>query len=367
LRVFFFPALRRAVSAAVVLAFFTVSGAAAMPAPPQVSAPAAIVIEASTGKVLYAKNPYARHYPASTTKILTLLVALEQGDLNDVVEVSPRAAATEGSSLGLAAGDRIRLGDLLWGMIMLSGNDAAVAVAEHIGGSVWGFARLMNEKARQIGLTGSHFVNPNGLPDPNHYTTAADLAKLAAYGYKNPLFAAIVSAKFKTIPWREQPKGRTLESVNHLLWTYEGANGVKTGHTEAAGYTLVAGAKRDGVQLIAVVLGCRSDDDREADITKLLDYGYQRAVPYVLYEPGAVVKSVRVKGGPGLVPLTVDRFVAVPYFEGETAQFETVVEAPAELAAPPAPGTKVGVLRLVYQGRVLDVRDLVAGRAAPGR
>ena len=202
---------------------------------PIITAKSAIVMDAATGKVLYAKDAEAKRYPASTTKMMTLIVALENGNLDDVIEASEKASKTEGSSLWLEHGEKLTLRDLLYGVMLVSGNDATVAVAEHIAGSVDAYAKLMTKKAHEIGAVHTSFTNSSGLPDPNHYSTAHDLAMIAAYGYKNPLFEEFVSTKSKIIPWAMNDFGRELFNENRMLWLYEGGNGVKTGYTDAAG------------------------------------------------------------------------------------------------------------------------------------
>ena len=245
----------------------------ALAAAPAVEAEAAVLMSASDKQVLYAKNPDGIMYPASTTKIMTLITALENGDLTSTVVVSPGAASCDGSSLDLRAGDRITLKEILYGMMMVSGNDAAEAVAEHVGGSIPAFVQLMNDKAEKIGATRTSFSNPHGLPDPyNHYTTARDLALITVYGMKLPLFADIVSHTQYDVHFLNRKVMHT-ENTNRLLKTYPGANGVKTGFTNDAGDCLVAAAKRKNVQLIAVIL---NDDNRWEDAASLLDYGFQQ-------------------------------------------------------------------------------------------
>lgn len=192
---------------------------------PDISAKSAIVIEATTGKVLYSKNADERRYPASTTKMMTLIVALEQGNLNDLVTASANAANTEGSSLWLQPGERLKMLDMLYGMMLVSGNDATVAIAEHIAGSVDSFARRMTDKAHSIGAQNTNFTNSSGLPDPNHYSTAADLARIAAYGYHNPLFTKIVSTQHTNIPWGEKTTTVTCTTKTN----YYGCTTVPTG------------------------------------------------------------------------------------------------------------------------------------------
>lgn len=255
------------------LLIFLLGQAIALAAPPapNVGAEAALLMVANTRRVLYAVNPDAIMYPASTTKMMTLLVALERGNLDSIVTVSPEAASVDGSSLDLRTGDRLTLRELLTGMMLVSGNDAAEAVAEHIAGSVPAFVDLMNARADKLGLAKTHFSNPHGLPDPvNHYSTAADLARIAAQGLQNPEFAKIVATREYTVHFLNRP-AMHVTNTNRLLKFYQGATGVKTGYTDAAGDCLVASARRGGVQLIAVLL---NDDDRWTDAPQLFNYGF---------------------------------------------------------------------------------------------
>lgn len=262
---------RRILSLIVLLLFLVQTAALAAPLSPKIDAEAALLMVANTRRILYAVNSDAIMYPASTTKIMTLLVALEKGDLNSVVTVSARAAHCDGSSLDLRAGDRLTLRDLLTGMMLVSGNDAAEAVAEHIAGSLPAFVDLMNARAESLGLAKTHFANPHGLPDPvNHYTTAYDLARITAQGLQNPEFARIVATREYTVAFFNRPAVR-VANTNKLLKTYPAATGVKTGYTDAAGDCLVASARQGGAQLVAVLL---NDDERWTDAVQLLDYGF---------------------------------------------------------------------------------------------
>ncbi len=241
--------------------------------PPQVEAEAAVLMVGGTNQVLFAKNPYGTMYPASTTKIMTLITALEKGDPNSIVTVSSSAAACDGSSLELNAGDRLTLRNAETGMMLVSGNDAAEAIAANVAGSIPAFVDMMNANAIRIGARNTHFSNPHGLPDPvNHYTTAYDLALIASYAMQNPDFVRIVSTREYDVNFLNRSSSH-VTNTNKLLKTYPGINGIKTGYTNDAGDCLVAGAKRNGVQLIAVML---NDDYRWTDAVKLLDYGFQR-------------------------------------------------------------------------------------------
>lgn len=328
---------------------------------PAVSAKSAVLIEVSTGKILFAKGANDRRPPASTTKMMTLIVALEHGNLNDVVTTSPNAASTEGSSLWLNPGEQLKLKDMLYGMMLVSGNDATVAVAEHISGSVDKFASLMTDKAKAIGALDTNFTNSSGLPDPRHYSTAADLARIAAYGYKNPLFSNIVSTKRMVIPWQGKPHDRDLYNENKLLWLYDGGNGVKTGFTEEAGRCLVSGAKRNNIQLVAVVL----DSDRMwEDSMKLLDYGFSQLKPLTMVKQDDIMKTVKVVSGKSeFIKLVAAGDIVVPTGEDDKDQFSIVVNAPSRVEAPVAVGQKLGTVKTLYKNKEIASVDLVAAEA----
>ncbi|MBP2663483.1 MAG: dacB 1 [Firmicutes bacterium] len=324
---------------------------------PELTAKAAIVMEASTGKVLYSRNANERRYPASTTKIITLITALEYGNLDDNVIASPNAATTEGSSLWLSPGEQLKLRDMLYGIMLVSGNDATVAVAEHISGSVTGFAKLMTEKAHAIGAVNSNFVNTSGLPDERHYTTAYDLAKITAYGYKNPLFSQIVSTKNKIIPWPGKEHDRDLYNENRMLWLYDGANGVKTGYTDAAGRCLVSAANRNGIQIIVVVL----DSERMWDDSiKLLDYGLAQLKQVPVIHKGDILKTVKIKAGTtSKVKLLAANDIVVPMADNEHDKFTTVIDAPDKINAPLAVGQKLGTAKVMYNNVEVAKIDLI--------
>ena len=323
---------------------------------PRVTARSAVVMEAKTGRVLYERNMGDRRFPASTTKIMTLIIALEKGNLDDVVKVGPHAAGTEGSTLWLEEGDEITLRELLYGMMLHSGNDATVAVAEHIAGSVDAFARLMTDKAHEIGAKDTNFVNANGLPDDAHYTTAHDLALIASYGYTLPEFEKIVSTKEITFPWVKD-ETHLLRNENQMLWLYEGGNGVKTGYTDAAGRCLVSAAKRDGIQLVAVVL---DSNWMWNDSILLLDYGFSKIDRTTVVKKHAQVGTVAVTGSRArrLGVQTKDEIV-LPVVDG-TAGYEQTIDLPHAVKAPIKKGDVVGTLRVSYEGKEVAKTDLVA-------
>jgi D-alanyl-D-alanine carboxypeptidase (penicillin-binding protein 5/6) len=255
----------------------------------------------------------------------------------------------------------MKLSDLLYGMMLVSGNDATVAVAEHIAGSVDAFAKLMTAKAHEIGAVNTSFVNSSGLPDPNHYTTARDLALIAAYGYKNPMFRQIVSTKEKQVPWAAKNYNRELFNENRMLWLYDGGNGVKTGYTDAAGRCLVSAANRNGVQLVSVVL---DSEFMWNDSIALLDYGFPRVQPVDVLHKGDIVKTVDViSGKKSSLELKADALIRIPVVEGEHSKFKTVVEAPNQVSASIHQGDPVGRVKVMYEDREVAAANLVAAES----
>ncbi len=235
----------------------------------EISAQSAVVIDADTGNVLFEKDAYSKRPMASTTKIMTALIAMEKLNLEDVVTVSPFAAGCEGSSIWLSEGEHMSVKDLLYGLMLASGNDAATALAEETSGSVSAFTILMNNRAKEIGAENTNFTNPHGLPDESHYTTAYDLALISREAMKNSLFKEIVSTRNKTISWEGSQWQRSLTNHNKLLKMYPYSTGIKTGFTKKAGRCLVSSASKDGVDIIAVTLSAPDDWN---DHMKLSDY-----------------------------------------------------------------------------------------------
>ena len=223
--------------------------------------------------ILYEKNGYKQVPMASTTKIMTAIVVLENANLSDVVTVDKKAAGTGGSRLGLKTNDKITVHDLLYGLLLCSGNDAAVALAVHIGGSVEGFAEMMNKKAKELGCHNSHFITPHGLDQDGHYTTAYELACMADYALKIPKFKEIVSTKTYTVTINA--RGKTITNTNELLGSLDGVYGVKTGFTNGANRCLVTACKRGNLDIITVVLGADTKKIRTSDSIKLIEYAYK--------------------------------------------------------------------------------------------
>lgn len=273
------------------------------PGPVDVSAAAAILMDAETGEVLFERNPDSPRPPASITKILTALVILERGRLTDSVTVSQAAARIGGYRLGLRAGQQISLEDLLAAILIRSANDAAAAAAEHVGRGLSGFVALMNTKAQELGMRHSHFANPHGLDEPDHFTTARDMALLTRVALDLPEFARLVRSREAALTiWQRgrrglRPQARVIQSHNKLLGRLEGADGVKTGYTDAAGQCLVASASRNGQRMIAVLL---DDPRRWVDAAALLEFGFGSAGGSARARtPGRPWRAAVVGGGRG--------------------------------------------------------------------
>lgn len=302
------------------------SSPAPTPAAVSTRAEAAALIDVQSGRVLYAKQGDKQMRIASLTKIMTAIVAIEQGTLSDIVKVSRNAAGKEGSSIYLKEGEEMSLHNLLYGLMLRSGNDAATAIAEHIGGSIEGFAYLMNQQAELLGMDHSHFQNPSGLDEAGHYSTANDMAKLTAYALRNPAFQDIVKTKEKSAPNPNEPWDYKWRNKNKMLTIYEGADGVKTGYTKLALRCLVSSATRGGQQLAVVTL---NDSDDWNDHTKLLNYGFST---YPLNE--IVTEGDRLEGQ----TVTVGRSFRYPLKEEE----KTTVRKEAVLANSKSPGYAFG-------------------------
>lgn len=272
--------LLRILAAALAGAFaLSLAGIPAYAAPENVSAVSAIVIEAQTGTVLWEHNSREKRAMASTTKIMTALLTIEAGDLDREFTVDPLAIMVEGTSMGLREGDRVSRRDLLYGILLPSGNDAANAAAVSVSGSMTAFVKLMNSRARELGLNDTHFATPSGLDAEGHYTTAYDLARLAAYALRDDTFREIVGCSSADVEFGNPPYKRTLYNSNKMLKRYDGAIGVKTGFTDNARRCLVSAAERDGATLVAVTLNAPDDWN---DHTKMLDYGFTQVRAYPL-------------------------------------------------------------------------------------
>ena len=316
------------------------------------SARSAILLDADSGRVLYEQNADEPMLIASITKIMTAVVALESGELDTVYTVTADDMA-EGSSMYLAVGEKLTLEELLYGLMLASGNDAALAVAHCVSGTVEAFVAAMNARAKALGMEHTSFANPNGLDHEDHYSTARDMAVLTAYALENAAFVRIVSTRSITIGTR------TLTNHNKLLSWYDGCIGVKTGYTKAAGRTLVSAARREGQTLVAVTL---SDGNDWQDHTALLDYGFAAYPRRCVLAAGETVCALPVKGGTeDSVLLAAGEPLWYPMASGEEAAF--TVDAPAALTAPLPEGTAVGSVSVSLDGETVGSVPLVTGEA----
>lgn len=316
-----------------------------------ISAECAILIDAQTGRVLYEKKAEEKSLIASTTKIMTALVICEQTNVLDRVKIPKEAVSIEGSSMYLKEGEVLTVQELLYGLMLQSGNDAAVALAIYCGGTVEGFTELMNDKAHRLGMTQSHFANPNGLDSPGNYSTARDMAILTAYAMQNPIFAQTVSTKTITIG------ERCLRNHNKLLWQLEGANGVKTGYTKAAGRILISSVTRMGRQLIAVTFN--APDDWQ-DHKTLIEDGFSRFTVQQLVRQGQTLGQLELAGGQ---ETSVD-LIAAEDFSYSLAQGERVTISLPEAGfayAPVAEGQEAGFAHILVDGTAVAKVPLVYG------
>lgn len=326
-----------------------------------------IVYDRISKSMIIGKNEDVKSAMASTTKIMTTIVILEKVDLNEKVTVSAKAGGTGGSRLGLKRGDKASVRDLLYGLMLRSGNDAAVALAEHVGGSVKGFAELMNEKAIELGLTNTHFVTPHGLDDANHYTTALELAKLTDYAMDNETFAKIVGTKSTTIYINNQ--SRQINNTNELLGVLNGVVGVKTGFTNNAGRCLVTETKRNNMDIITIVLGADTKKDRTKDSVNLIEYTFSKYKMYNLEEQ--IIEEFNkwkninekriliIKGkqsNPKLALGAIEK-ATIPICDNDKIEYS--INALTEVEAPVEQWNVMGTLTVKLNGEILENIDIV--------
>lgn len=322
-----------------------------------VSAKSAILVEMQTGEILYEKSAYEKRAMASITKIMSTLVTIESGDLDEEFEVDSTAIKVEGTSMGLREGDIVTKRALCYGMLLPSGNDAANAAAVAVGGSIDGFIKMMNKRAKQIGMKNSNFVTPSGLDADGHYTTAYDMAMLTRVALKNPDFSKICGTQSIKIKYGNPPHDRWLKNSNRMLKVYDGANGVKTGFTDAAGRTLVSSATRDGITLICVTLRAPND---WSDHQKLLDYGFSKVKKKEI-EVDYSQLSVDVVGGysktVGVLP---HRVPFAPEINNRSSKLEIEIRREHFVYAPVKAGDIVGEIVFKLNGEEIDSISIIA-------
>ena len=316
-----------------------------------VSAEHAIVMDAATGRVLFERRADEQSLIASTTKIMTALVVCEQCNVLDRMRIPKEAVGIEGSSMYLREGEVLTVQELLYGLMLQSGNDAAVALAIYCGGTVEGFVEMMNDKAHRLGLENTHFANPNGLDSPGHYSTARDLAVLTAYAMENPVFAKTVSTKSIRIG------ERYLTNHNKLLWKLEGADGVKTGFTKKAGRILVSSVRRDGRRLICVTMNA-PDDWRDHVI--MLEDGFSRYTVRQLVSAGEIIGAVSVFSGQDTeVSLVAEEDFCYALAEGESVSI--CLPPPGFVYAPVVRGQEAGYVHILVDGNAVGKISVVYG------
>ncbi len=334
---------------------------ALIPSAPQVAATSYLVMDADTGKVVLSHRADERFAPASLTKMMTSYIVeyeLSKGNVSedDLVLVSEKAWRTQGSRMFIKEGTQVRLGDLLRGIIIQSGNDASVAVAEHIAGSESAFADLMNQHAKLLGMNNTHFANSTGLPAQDHYSSAEDLAILAkAIIQRFPEHYGIYAEKYFTYNKIRQP------NRNKLLWRDRTVDGIKTGHTEEAGYCLVASAKRDGMRLISVVMGTNSEEARAQESQKILAYAFRYFRTHKLYSEGDILNNAKVWGGlQDQVRLGLNDALAVTIPRGQADELQATLDIDKVIKAPVIKGEEYGVVRVTLNDEEVVTVPLVA-------
>jgi D-alanyl-D-alanine carboxypeptidase (penicillin-binding protein 5/6) len=338
--------------------------------PPQISAPAAILIDAESGRILYTKHADTKMYPASTTKIMTGLLASEYENLEDKVTASNNVLTIEkgSSSIYINPGEILTMRQLLYALMLESANDAALVIAEHLGGSVDGFAAIMNERAKSLGAVNTNFVNPNGLHNDNHYTTAMDLALIAREGMKNPIFREIVGTFHYEIPATNKQEARNyITNSNKMIWTvnnsakYEHAIGIKTGYTTKAQHCLVGGAKKDGTELISVVLG-DGKDFMYPDTIALFEYGFANYKKLELLKKDMIVTTINVENGDRKLNLLSSEDFAITGKEAEIDEIQKArtIKLKEDIKAPVKKGDVIGTVTYSVDDQVQKSIELVA-------
>ncbi len=328
----------------------------------------ALIYDRASGRILYEKNGNKQTPMASTTKIMTAIVVLENANLTDVVTITSQAASIGGSRLGLKKNDEITVNDLLYGLMLRSGNDAAIALAIHVGGSIEGFAEMMNQKAKEIGLSNSHFIVPHGLDNDGHYTTAYELAKMADYALNIDKFKEIVGTSTTTIYINGYAK--SINNTNQLLGSISGVYGVKTGFTNGAGRCLVTSYKRDDLDIITVIIGADTTKQRTADTIKLINYAYDnfemvniKEVVETKFSSWQAINQSRIyvnKGVENGVKLLLEEFPyeAMAVKIGEVDEIEIEVNSIFYLEAPVEEGKIIASLKVKLGDEVLEVLDV---------
>ena len=359
--------MKRIAALGLALAMAGLLAAPAYAVPAEVTAPSAILMEKTTGKVLCEQNADAQYEPASVTKVMTLLLVMEAIDggslgVDDSVQVSTRAASMGGSQVYLKEGEVMSVHDLLKAVAVASGNDAAVALAERLSGSESAFVERMNQRARELGMERTNFVNCTGLPAPGHLTCAYDIALMS----RELILNHPAIREFTTI-WMDTLRDGTfqLSNTNRLIFYYEGATGLKTGFTDTALYCLSATAERDGMELIAVVMHAPTSNDRFDSCKTLLNYGFANYAITPVYPDQAIPPVEVILGERDTVQPVTARECSILLEKSKAGNITTQLELSPQVEAPVEPGQKLGELKVLVDGEQVDAIDLVAAEEGP--
>ena len=309
-----------------------------------------IIMDVNSGRVLFENNAYEKKYMASTTKILTAICIIENCNISDVITVTDKTVGVEGSSIYLEVGEKLSVKDLLYGLMLRSGNDCAETLAVYCSGSIEKFSLLMNETAKKIGALNSNFVNPHGLHNDNHYTTAYDLALISRYALKNQDFRSIVATKAVKIPFTTKNYDRYLTNKNKMLKEFDGANGIKTGYTKKAGRCLVSSCLRNGLELICVVLNCPPMFERSKH---LLTQSFDSYNNYKIVESDNIIDFVNVKNRDKTCGIYIKNDIILPLKDSEYADINVQYDYAQQLAAPIKKDSEVGFVKIYVQNKLI--------------
>lgn len=337
-----------------IVSFFIISGSFTNAEGLSLSGNNYILMDANSGRVIIEKNSNEKMAMASTTKIMTALIALEEGNLKDKITIDDRSIDIEGSSIYLKKNEVLSLKDLLYGLMLRSGNDSSIAIANHIGKDVDGFVNKMNSKAKSIGALNTNFENPHGLSEKNHYSTAYDLALITKEALKNEHFKQIF--KSKTYNANREKNGYFVNK-NKTLWEYEGGNGGKTGYTTSSGRCLVSTAQRNGMNLIAVSLGA---SDWFNDNYKLMDYGFENFKPYIIYDNNQLIKKIDIEDGNKTIYALANNEFVYPLSDEERKDIKIKLEIDKNIKTPIEKGQKIGVIETYLEGVLIKKENVIS-------
>ena len=315
-----------------------------------INAKSAVVLEVVSGRIIYEKNSNSKRFLASTTKILTAITIIENCDINSQVIVGQNTVGVEGSSIYLEVGEKLSVLDLLYGLMLRSGNDCAETLAVYCSGSISEFAKLMNNTAKKIGAFNSNFVNPHGLHDENHYTTAMDLALISRYAMQNETFRQIVGTKSIKIPFTTRDSARLLINKNKLLSRLEGCTGIKTGYTKKAGRCLVSSVKKDNFEYICVVLDC---PNMWEESISAFNYAFNEFSNKIYIDKSNIVSFIPIKNCDKKCPVYIKNNIIIPVTDEEKNSYYTIIDVPKEIPLGTKKDTLIGDLKIYVKKSLL--------------